>query len=55
MIKVNLACNSTSFAVFDNDGKGYIETQELGLALKCLRLGTTEEELSEMLSKFEGN
>ncbi len=52
----SIACKqSSSFTVFDHDDKGYIEVQELGLALKCLRLSTTEEELTEMLEKFEGN
>ena len=41
------------FAVFDNENRGFIETQELALAFKCLRLKTTEEELGKM-ANFEG-
>ena len=41
------------FAVFDNENRGFIETKELALAFKCLRLKATEEELRKLVN-FEG-
>ena len=36
------------FSVFDNEEKGFIDREELILALKCLKMTVTDEELLEM-------
>ena len=42
------------FAVFDPENLGFIDKSELPLAMRCLRLKVTEEELSQLIP-IDGN
>ena len=42
------------FTVFDKDNNGFIETSDLPLAMRCLRINTTEEEIQHLIP-FGGN
>lgn len=42
------------FSVFDPENKGFIDQSELPLAMRCLRISVTEEEMQQLLP-LEGN
>ena len=43
----------TVFTVFDRDGDGTVNTQELGVVMKSLGMDPTDEELKEMIDEVD--
>lgn len=44
-----------AFSLFDQDGKGYIFTKELGTVLRSLGIHTSDEEKNEFINKYDEN
>jgi calmodulin len=42
-----------AFSLFDPEGKGYIETKELGTVLRSLGIHATDEEKNEYIEKYD--
>jgi calmodulin len=55
MSNAEIAETREAFSVFDKDGSGNINTDELGAALRSLGQDPTEEELQEMVAEIDTN
>jgi len=47
--------NREAFSVYDKDGSGNINTEELGAVMRSLGVDQTEEELQEMVAEIDTN
>ena len=53
--EIQIAEYKEAFQIFDKHGEGLIHSKELGLIMRCLGLNPSEEDLKEIIDKFDND